>query len=252
MLYLPPMSQLSTSWQEILSQKIYQLNIIDKKLYDISLKKTIFPNSNQIFAALKSKNPDQIKVVIIGQDPYHGPGQANGIAFAVADNGIAIPPSLYNIYSEIILNNCENGDNKKQQFIENCKNADSNQRKKIIYSLHHKMINRWPDQGVLLLNTSLTVLANCANSLAHVGWQAITSYLLETVSIKNQHCVFMLWGNYAKALQKHIQNQDQHLILTAAHPSALSAHRGFFACKHFIKANNFLSANGVEPINWII
>jgi uracil-DNA glycosylase len=253
MLYLSSFSTLSNKWQEILNQKIDCLNNIDKKLVEISLTNKIFPDKNQIFAALTEFEPDQIKLVIIGQDPYHGDGQANGKSFAVADNIRPLPPSLYNIYTEILLNNLEveTLEPIAKQFLENFKNSNGSKQKKIIEGLHHRMINKWPKQGVLLLNTSLTVIAHNANSLQNLGWQEITSYIIEQVSLKNKHCVFMLWGNYAKSLHKNIHKSDQHLILKAVHPSPLSAHRGFIGCKHFIQANSFLTKYGIEKINWI-
>jgi len=253
MLYLSSFSKLSDKWQETLAPKIECLRSLDQKLSKIALENQIFPPKEQTFAALTEFEPDQVKLVIIGQDPYHGDGQANGMSFAVADNIRPLPPSLYNIYAEIILNNLEieTLNTTAKQFLEDFKNSNGSKQRKVIDGLHHRMINKWPQQGVLLLNTSLTVIAHQANSLQNLGWQEITSYIIEQVSLKNDHCVFMLWGNYAKSLQKHIHKPQQHLILTAVHPSPLSAHRGFFGSKHFIQTNSFLTSHGLEKIRWI-
>lgn len=251
--YLTSFSLLPKSWQQILNNKMDLLLAIDNKLQKIAEKDTIFPVKSQIFSALQETEPNQIKVVIIGQDPYHGENQANGLSFAVHAELRPLPPSLYNIYAEILLNNLdlEILSGSAQDLIMKFKNSDSTQKRKIMNGLHHRMINHWPQQGVLLLNTSLTVIASEANSLQNIGWHEITSDIIKQVSLQNTHCVFMLWGSYAKSLQHFIENQQQHLILTAVHPSPLSAHRGFFGCQHFKQANDFLAKNNLSPIKWI-
>lgn len=251
--YLTAFSSLSNSWHQILINKIDLLLAIDTKLQKLAEKHTIFPAKAQIFSALQETEPNQIRVVIIGQDPYHGENQANGMSFAVHDELRPLPPSLYNIYAEILLNNLDMAtlSEPAQNLIVQFKNSDSSQKRKIMNGLHHRMINHWPQQGVLLLNTSLTVISSEANSLQNIGWQEITSDIIKQVSLQNPHCVFMLWGSYAKSLQHFIDNQQQHLILTAVHPSPLSAHRGFFGCHHFKQANDFLAKNNITPIKWI-
>jgi uracil-DNA glycosylase len=237
----------------VLNNKIDLLLAIDHKLQKLAEKHTILPTKAQIFSALQATEPNHIRVVIIGQDPYHGANQANGMSFAVPDELRPLPPSLYNIYAEILLNNLdmETLAEPTQDLIMIFKNSDSAQKRKIMNGLHHRMINHWPQQGVLLLNTSLTVILSAANSLQNIGWHAITSDIIKQVSLQNPHCVFMLWGSYAKSLQQFIETQQKHLILTTVHPSPLSAHRGFFGRQHFKHGNDFLAKNDIAPIKWI-
>lgn len=183
-----------------------------------------FPPGTEIFAALDHSSFDDTKVVILGQDPYHGPGQANGLCFSVRD-GIQFPPSLINIFREI-----ENDLGKPLPETGN--------------------LQRWADQGVLLLNATLTVRAHQAGSHQNKGWETFTDRVIETISRDKEKVVFMLWGGYAKKKAKLIDS-SKHLILTSGHPSPLSANRGYwFGNKHFSKANQYLEENGLKPIDW--
>ena len=183
----------------------------------------IFPPAKLIFNAFDLCPFDKVKVVIIGQDPYHGLGQAHGLSFSVNEN-IPLPPSLKNIYQEI--------------------RSDLG-----IQPLSHGNLERWAKQGVLLLNATLTVQANLAGSHQKKGWETFTDSAIKAVSEEKEHVVFLLWGNYAQQKAKYI-DRTKHLVLTAVHPSPLSAHRGFFGCKHFSQTNQYLTEHGLEPINW--
>lgn len=186
---------------------------------------TVYPDKHDLFNALHLTSYASVKVVIIGQDPYHGPGQAHGLSFSVKP-GVPIPPSLLNIYKE--LNN-EYG-----------------------YALpSHGYLLKWAKQGVLLLNTTLSVRAGEANSHANIGWHEFTSEVIRSLDVHPTPIVYLLWGKNAFSLKPLITN-PQHLILTAPHPSPLSAHRGFFGCNHFKMANEFLVDHGLEPIDWQI
>ena len=183
----------------------------------------IFPPAKLIFNAFDLCPFDKVKVVIIGQDPYHGLGQAHGLSFSV-NEGIALPHSLKNIYQEI--------------------RSDLG-----IQPLSHGNLERWAKQGVLLLNATLTVQANLAGSHQKKGWETFTDSAIKAVAEEKEHVVFLLWGNYAQQKAQYIDN-TKHLVLTAVHPSPLSAHRGFFGCKHFSQTNQYLTEHGLEPINW--
>lgn len=183
----------------------------------------IFPPAKLIFNAFDLCPFDKVKVVIIGQDPYHGLGQAHGLSFSVNED-IPLPPSLKNIYQEI--------------------RSDLG-----IQPLPHGNLERWAKQGVLLLNATLTVQANLAGSHQKKGWETFTDSAIKAVANEKEHVVFLLWGNYAQQKAQYIDT-TKHLILTAVHPSPLSAHRGFFGCKHFSQANQYLKEHGLEPINW--
>ena len=185
----------------------------------------IYPPANDIFAALSLTPFDKIKIVILGQDPYHGPGQAHGLAFSVK-NGIKLPPSLRNIYKEI-----------EQEYGVTMPKSGN--------------LTSWATQGVLLLNTTLTVREGAAASHQKRGWEEFTDTIIKTVSEKHEHIVFMLWGSHAQKKSEFI-NSRKHLILAAPHPSPLSAHRGFLGCGHFKKANEYLEKNGKTAINWIL
>ena len=182
----------------------------------------IYPEENKIFNALNHVSLDKIKVVIIGQDPYHEPGQAQGLSFSVPEN-IPIPPSLVNIIKEI-----END-------------------LKIVCEKHGNL-ERWAKQGVLLLNTVLTVRRGQANSHKDKGWEILTKKIIEVVGKREKPIVFLLWGSFAQSFATLIEKQ--HLVLKAPHPSPLSSYRGFFGCKHFSKCNQFLVENGETPIDW--
>ena len=184
--------------------------------------KTIYPPGPLIFNAFQLTPFDKVKVVILGQDPYHGPGQAHGLSFSVQD-GVALPPSLQNIYKEIAADT-------------GCIPPPSGN------------LERWARQGVFLLNSVLTVRAGTPTSHSGIGWQTFTDAVIKTISDHKECVVFMLWGNYARS-KKALIDSSRHLILEAAHPSPL-ARGAFFGCRHFSKANNFLIATGQSPIEW--
>ncbi len=186
--------------------------------------KIIYPPSKYIFNALNATPLNQVKVVIIGQDPYHGTGQAHGLSFSVP-NGIKPPPSLLNIFKEIYSDL-------------NIKNNQGN-------------LLPWAAQGVLLLNSVLTVEQAQAGSHQNQGWETFTDQIIATINQHCQHVVFMLWGAYAQQKGRHI-NSTKHLILKAPHPSPLSAYRGFFGCQHFSKCNASLEKHGSQAINWFL
>ncbi|AWX13806.1 uracil-DNA glycosylase [Mergibacter septicus] len=186
--------------------------------------KTVYPPQNEIFNAFKLTEFEQVKVVILGQDPYHGPNQAHGLSFSVKP-GIAPPPSLVNIYKEL--------ENDIEDF----------------QIPEHGYLIEWAKQGVLLLNTVLTVEHGRAHSHANFGWETFTDRVIEQLNQKQQHLVFLLWGSHAQK-KGHFIDRQKHCVLTAPHPSPLSAHRGFFGCKHFSKANNYLQQVGKSLINW--
>ena len=187
--------------------------------------KTIYPDKYDIFNALHFTSYKDIKVVILGQDPYHGPGQAHGLSFSV-NPGIKVPPSLLNIYKEL--------------------NSDLG-----CYIPNNGYLKKWADQGVLLLNTSLTVRAGEANSHKSIGWEIFTDKIISLVNEKEDPVVFLLWGNNA-IKKKNLITNKRHLILTSVHPSPLSASRGFLGSKPFSKINNFLISINKKPIDWQI
>lgn len=187
---------------------------------------TVYPPKDSIFSALKACELENIKVVILGQDPYHNENQAHGMSFSVPTSQKEIPPSLINIYKEL--------------------NSDLG-----CYIPNNGYLKKWADQGVLLLNTVLTVRAHNANSHAGRGWEIFTDKVIETLNKSDQPLVFLLWGKPAQSKIK-LLNNPKHLILTAPHPSPLSSYRGFFGCKHFSKANNYLEENKLTPIDWQI
>lgn len=184
---------------------------------------TIYPNMYDIFNALKYTAYSDVKVVIIGQDPYHGEGQAHGLSFSVKP-GIPAPPSLVNIFKELY--------------------SDLG-----ITPPNHGCLEKWAKQGVLLLNAVLTVRASQPNSHKGKGWEIITDSVIQNLNQREEPMVFMLWGANAGAKRALITNPN-HLVLRAAHPSPLSAYNGFFGCRHFSKANAFLSSKGITPIDW--
>jgi uracil-DNA glycosylase len=184
---------------------------------------TVYPPPKFIFRALELCPFPAVKVVIIGQDPYHGTNQANGLCFAV-NQGVPIPPSLQNIYKEI--------------------KADLGKTMPPSGNLE-----RWAKQGVLLLNATLTVRANSPGSHQNKGWETFTDAIIQTLSDKKEHLVFLLWGAYAQK-KGAIVDPVKHLVLKTVHPSPLSAYNGFFGCRHFSQTNVYLSLNGEEPIDW--
>lgn len=187
------------------------------------LSKTVYPPAKLIFNAFDTCPFDDVEVVIVGQDPYHEPGQANGLCFSV-NNGVQIPPSLVNIYKEIY--------NDLGKPIPKSGNLE-----------------RWARQGVLLLNATLTVQAHRAGSHQGKGWEEFTSSVIEHLAKERENLVFILWGAYAQRKGENI-DANRHLVLKSPHPSPLSAHRGFFGNKHFSKSNEYLVAHGKKPIDW--
>ncbi|MBP3290999.1 MAG: uracil-DNA glycosylase [Clostridia bacterium] len=183
---------------------------------------TIYPDMHHIFSALKETAFEDVKVVIIGQDPYHNPGQAHGMCFSVMP-GTDTPPSLVNVFKEI----------KSDLGIANT----------------NPYLIDWAKQGVLLLNAVLTVRAGQAGSHRGKGWEILTDSIIKKLNERNEPIVFMLWGAYARSKKGYVTNPN-HLVLECAHPSPLSAYNGFFGCKHFSKCNEFLTQNGLKPIDW--
>lgn len=186
-------------------------------------KKIIYPSKEYIFNALKLTSYKDTKVVIVGQDPYHGENQAHGLSFSV-QKGIKVPPSLQNIYKELYS---DLGVTKKND-------GD---------------LTKWAKQGVLLLNSVLTVEKDKAASHKNIGWEFLTDYIIQVLNLKNEPVVFILWGNFAKEKAKLITN-SKHYVITSPHPSPFSAYSGFFGSKPFSKTNNFLISNNLNPIDW--
>ena len=221
------MVQFDNDWQDLLQpefQKEYyqRLRAFLKQEYST---RTIYPDMHDIFNAMHFTPYNGVKVVILGQDPYHGPGQAHGLSFSVKP-GISVPPSLQNIFQELA--------NDLGLRIPNT-----------------GYLKKWTDQGVLLLNAVLTVRAGIANSHRGMGWEYFTDHIIGLLNEREQPVVFMLWGRNAREKKALITN-SQHLILEAAHPSPFSVYNGFFGCRHFSKANAFLQQYGVDPIDWQI
>lgn len=217
--------RIDTTWKQQLAaefDKPYFVQLTEFVRHEYQTRQ-IFPPARLIFNAFDLCPFDRVKVVIIGQDPYHGLGQAHGLSFSVNEQ-IELPPSLRNIYKEI----------RSDLGIE---------------PLPHGNLERWARQGVLLLNATLTVRANIAGSHQGHGWEQFTDYAIKALATQREHIVFMLWGNYAQQKAQFI-DPAKHLILKSVHPSPLSASRGWFGSKHFSKANNYLTANGLEPIDW--
>ena len=187
------------------------------------LSTTVYPPPKKIFDAFALTPFDAVRVVLLGQDPYHGPNQAHGLCFSVQD-GVKTPPSLRNIYTEI------------QSDTGNVPPPTGN-------------LTHWATQGVLLLNATLSVRARQAASHQKKGWEEFTDAVIKTIAEKKEHIVFLLWGSYAQKKGMHI-NREKHLVLEAVHPSPLSAHRGFFGCKHFSKTNTYLKKHGLQEIAW--
>lgn len=221
------MVKIGNEWDIILKEefeKEYYLKIRDFLKQEYSHYK-VYPDMHDIFNSLKYADYDNIKVVIIGQDPYHEEGQAHGLSFSVKP-GIEIPPSLLNIYKEL-------------QDDLGC------------YIPNNGYLEKWAKQGVLLLNNVLTVRAHQANSHRTCGWETFTDSIISELNKREKPIVFLCWGSCAKQKEELITNPN-HYILKAPHPSPLSAYRGFFGCKHFSKANEILKQNGEEPIDWQI
>lgn len=219
--------KIEESWKNLLAdefEKPYFANLVAKVREEYGRQGVnIYPPGPEIFAAFNAAPVDRVKVVIIGQDPYHGPGQANGLCFSVR-KGIAIPPSLVNIFKEV------------QSDLGKDMPADGD-------------LSRWARQGVLLLNATLTVREHEPKSHAGFGWSVFTNAVVDRLAETRSGLVFMLWGSDAIRRGEHI-DPSRHLVLTAPHPSPLSAYRGFFGCRHFSKANNYLRSAGRSPIDW--
>jgi uracil-DNA glycosylase len=219
--------KIENSWKEVLKNeftKSYFQGIVTFLKTERMAGKTIFPPGSMIFNAFNHTPFDKVKVVLLGQDPYHGAGQAHGLCFSVQD-GVSPPPSLINIYKEI------------QNDIGVGMNAKSGN------------LTRWADQGVFLLNASLTVRANEPMSHAKIGWAEFTDAVIKKISDEKKGVVFLLWGKFAQEKQVLI-DETKHHVLKAAHPSPFSADKGFFGCKHFSKTNDFLVKEGLSPIDW--
>lgn len=218
--------KLEKSWLNELADefdKPYFANLKQNLITEKNSGKVHYPPSSLIFSALDHTPISKVKIVIIGQDPYHGTGQANGLCFSV-NKGVSIPPSLVNIFKEL--------------------NRDLN------FTIpKHGDLTAWASNGVLLLNAILTVRANEPASHKSLGWENFTDKIIETISSKKQNVVFMLWGNFAKS-KKNLIDSSKHLILEAPHPSPFSANYGFLGCGHFSKANNYLKEKNIEPVKW--
>jgi uracil-DNA glycosylase len=218
--------QIDNSWKKVLShefEKPYFLQIVNFLRTERNAGKTIYPPGQLIFNAFNTTPFDKVKAVLLGQDPYHGRGQAHGLCFSVPP-GINPPPSLINIYKEM--------HNDIGTPIPN-----------------HGNLTKWAEQGVLLLNAYLTVRAGEPMSHSKIGWADFTNAVIEKVSAEKKNVVFLLWGKFAQEKQALI-DETKHLVLKAAHPSPYSANSGFFGCRHFSKTNQYLTANGIDPIDW--
>ena len=221
---MPP---ISNDWLEPLKEEFKKpyYKSLYQKVNEEYQTQTIYPSADDLFNAFHFTPLCEVKVVILGQDPYHGEGQAHGLCFSV-QKGVEIPPSLVNIYKEL-------------QDDLGCTIPD------------HGYLKKWADQGVLLLNTVLTVRAHQANSHRGIGWEEFTDAAIKILNEQDRPIVFMLWGSPARAKKTMLTN-TKHLLQEAPHPSPLSAYRGFFGCRHFSKCNAFLIKNGLDPIDWQI
>lgn len=213
--------RIEESWKKVLELEFESeyFENLSKFVREEYQKAVVYPPPGYIFRAFERTPFERVKVVILGQDPYHGDGQANGLAFAV-DKGIVLPPSLVNIYKELKSDLGTDGD-----------------------------INRWSEQGVLLLNATLTVRAHNAGSHQNKGWERFTDAVIKVLSEKRENLVFILWGNYAQKKGVMV-DENKHLVIRSAHPSPLSAHNGFWGSKPFFQTNAYLIFNGYEPVDW--
>ena len=220
--------RMEASWKEVLSaefKKPYFKQVVEHIKTEKEQGKTIYPAGSHIFHAFDATPFDAVKVVILGQDPYHGPNQAHGLSFSV-QKGVPPPPSLVNIFKEL--------------------HDDVG-----IPIPNHGYLEKWAQQGVLLLNASLTVRAHEPMSHSKIGWHHFTDAAIAKVSEEKKHVVFMLWGRYAQQKEALIDT-SKHLVLKSAHPSPLSAKTGFFGNRHFSKANAYLVKHGIDPIDWAL
>lgn len=217
--------KIETEWLEVLRPEFEKSYFNELKSFLLEEKRLyrVYPSGNRIFAAFENTPFSKVKVVILGQDPYHGDGQAHGLCFSVPD-GITLPPSLLNIYKEL--------------------STDLG-----IPVPQSGNLEKWAKQGVLLLNATLTVRANQAASHQRRGWENFTDEVIRQLSSRHKGLVFILWGSYAQAKETLIDT-SKHFVLKAVHPSPLSVYRGFFGCRHFSKTNELLISAGKQPINW--
>jgi len=218
--------KIEPSWKQHLTAEFGQPYMQDLRKFlkeQMDKKRIIYPKPSNFFKAFDETPFDDVKVVILGQDPYHGPGQAHGLSFSVP-KGVDVPPSLKNIYKEI------------EQDLK-------------VKMPNHGYLEGWAKQGVLLLNATLSVEGGKAGSHQKRGWEQFTDGAIRALNDQREHLVFMLWGSYAQKKGEFI-DRKKHLVLTAPHPSPLSAHRGFLGCHHFSKANQYLEAQGIKPIDW--
>ena len=213
------------SWYQVLRPQFEAPYFADLKSFLVNEKRqyAVYPPGPLIFNAFNLTPFNKVKVVILGQDPYHGPGQAHGLSFSVPD-GVPFPPSLQNIFKEL--------------------HDDLG-----VPMAQSGNLEKWAREGVLLLNASLTVRAGQAASHSHHGWEQFTDAAIRALSERREHLVFLLWGNYAIA-KRSLIDESRHLVLTTVHPSPLSAHRGFFGCRHFSQTNKYLIEHGITPIDW--
>lgn len=218
------MVSLGNEWDELLAPEFKKpyYQALREKLKEEYKKYTVYPPMSDIFSALRETPYSDVKAVILGQDPYHGPGQAHGLSFSVR-KGVKVPPSLQNIFREL---------HDDTGFV----------------PPGHGCLTEWARDGVLLLNATLTVRAGQANSHASLGWTTFTDHVIELLNIRKEPIVFLLWGSFARAKAQYITNAS-HLVLTAAHPSPFSADNGFFGCRHFSKTNMFLEQFG-RSVKW--
>ena len=219
------MKPLGGGWDEVLSPLFESENYkkVREFLKQEYTRHVVYPDMYDIYNCFRYTPFDKVKVVILGQDPYHNEGQAHGLCFSV-QKGVEPPPSLVNIYKEL---------HDDVGF----RVPDSGD------------LTKWAKEGVLLLNTALTVRAHMANSHKNCGWTWFTDNVIRIVSEKKEHVVFLLWGGNARS-KKPLIDSEKHLVLECAHPSPLSAYNGFFGCRHFSKTNQYLSAHGIEPVDW--
>ncbi|MBW6489605.1 MAG: uracil-DNA glycosylase [Lentimicrobium sp.] len=217
--------QIHESWKQVLSEEFSSPYFQDLKEFLIEEKKKyrIYPPGNQIFEAFNKTPFDKVKIVLLGQDPYHGDGQAHGLCFSVP-SGVDFPPSLQNIFREL----------QTDTGLSYPKSGN---------------LAAWAERGVLLLNATLTVRANQAGSHQGRGWEIFTNAVIKKLSEERANLVFLLWGNFARE-KKSLIDLSKHFVLEAPHPSPLSVYRGFYGCKHFSKANELLVSKGIEPIVW--
>lgn len=218
--------QIEETWRQVLQPQFDSLyfELLTAFVRQAYQQGTVYPPGRFIFEAFNRTPFDKVKVVILGQDPYHGPNQAHGLCFSVQP-GIQPPPSLVNIYKEL------------------------SQEYQLNYLTRNGDLSHWADQGVLLLNATLTVNAGQAGSHQGKGWETFTDAAIQALASQREHLVFLLWGSYAQAKGRFIDRR-KHLVLEAPHPSPLSAYRGFIGCGHFKKTNEYLTQHGLQPIQW--